>query len=232
MNKIRPGYVYVKVDLIDLSSIRWSPDGRWVAFASGYDIQILDASLPQGEQTAPVNLTKTDGWRDGFNLDWSPDSSRLAYFSHVGVTDLERPEGRSIPRGKASWELRVAEINGTGYTLLEMGASLPSFGPTGLAWAPGGERLAFTMPYDPDGLPRPLLYVINADGSGLAPLIEQPFASNDLSWSPDGDWLLFSSPGTGIWTLEVEAALRGAPALYQLTAAGDSVPAWQPSLGP
>jgi TolB protein len=42
-----------------------------------------------------------------------------------------------------------------------------------------------------------ILYVSNADGSGLHPLLEAGKYAYDPSWSPKGDWIVFTSERTG-----------------------------------
>jgi len=60
-------------------------------------------------------------------------------------------------------------------------------------WAPGGEKIAFTLLTD---MPhRAEVYVVNGDGSGLAPLTKTAGASGSWhpTWSPDGRQLIFES---------------------------------------
>ena len=60
------------------------------------------------------------------------------------------------------------------------------------SWAPGGKKIAFTlltdMPHESE------VYVVNADGSGLAPLTQTAGGSSwHSTWSPDGRRLIFES---------------------------------------
>lgn len=65
------------------------------------------------------------------------------------------------------------------------------------AWCPDGRRLAFQLREETSGRYR--LWRIEADGSQLRPLGQQAGAHEDLevSWSPDGRWLVFSSDRAG-----------------------------------
>ena len=66
-----------------------------------------------------------------------------------------------------------------------------------LAWSPSGDHLAVaTLQVD---YPAPIasdIYVIGADGSGLTNLTEDATQETNVSWSPDGQWLLFVTQGT------------------------------------
>ena len=59
-------------------------------------------------------------------------------------------------------------------------------------WAPDGEKIAFTLLTD---MPhRAEVYVVNSDGSGLAPLTQTSGAASwHPTWSPDGRRLIFES---------------------------------------
>ncbi|MBK9007345.1 MAG: PD40 domain-containing protein [Anaerolineae bacterium] len=111
-------------------------------------------------------------------------------------------------------------------TNLELGACQPS-------WSPDGARLAFISPcrargevheniYSDAGI-----YLINADGSGLAPLTETLGANFDPAWSPDGTRIAFTSNRDGrneIYTLEIASGQ-----VTRLTTSDGSIESAQPS---
>src|SRR4051794_19789473 len=41
------------------------------------------------------------------------------------------------------------------------------------------------------------LFIMNPDGSGVAPLVLSPGDDRHASWSPDGSWFVFSSTRSG-----------------------------------
>lgn len=87
--------------------------------------------------------------------------------------------------------------------------------------APDGERIAFTSA-DGD------LWVVNADGSGLLNLTNGAREDNFPRWSPDGEWIAFSSHD-GVQDDIVKIRPDGS-GLQPLTtdAANDALPVWSP----
>ncbi|RJP50286.1 MAG: hypothetical protein C4583_10840 [Anaerolineaceae bacterium] len=67
------------------------------------------------------------------------------------------------------------------------------------AWSPDGTRLVFTSPCASRDatFANSALYIINADGSGLSPLLAESGGDFDASWSPDGTHIAFASWRTG-----------------------------------
>ena len=123
---------------------------------------------------------------------------------------LERPFGpRVSPDG--SWiafqgqfgDIWIQEVDGTGPRNLTGGAAefctLP-------AWAPGGGRLAFSCAeVSPDDYD---IWVVNSDGSGLAPVTDGPGLDFDPTWSPDGNQIVFSSNREGndeLYSLDLDS---------------------------
>jgi TolB protein len=58
-------------------------------------------------------------------------------------------------------------------------------------WSPDGRRIAFESTRSADG--NQLLYVMNADGSGVHRVRTGKYAVWTLDWSPDGKWLVFTA---------------------------------------
>jgi hypothetical protein len=153
----------------------WSPDGRRLAFvrrarkdewSSLGDIYIMDAN---GSNV--VRLTDTGAARQP---SWSPDGRKIAF---VGWC-----EGQGC--------ILVANADADGTRPVRIGFDRGFHDSP--AWSPDGSRIAFTSDYRAYDFVYDL-YVMKADGSGVAPLLEGPFFANDgltfyfqPAWSPDG----------------------------------------------
>lgn len=100
---------------------------------------------------------------------YSPDGTRVAYFADGSLLVMDQD-------GRNSRVLAPAEGND------------PEF--SGLSWSPDGNRLAYTY--------QGAIWTIGLDGTGARPITEAPSGRDGSpDWSPDGDWILFSSTRTG-----------------------------------
>ena len=101
-------------------------------------------------------------------------------------------------------------------------------------WAPDGSRIAFQS--DRGG--KPTLYVMNADGSELRPLLRDPGSDCGPNnpcrprWSPDGSQIAFSSRRGGdtfrIYRVQPDGAGLAAVTDPNTRFLGDTEPAWSP----
>ena len=92
---------------------------------------------------------------------------------------------------------------------------------------PDGERIAFFS--DRDGNFE--IYVMNADGTGVSRLTDEPGADALPAWSPDGERIVFVSDRSG--NEEIFVMNADGTAVEQLTddPADDVEPAWSPAGG-
>ncbi|GEM_PF-2772424 len=236
----------------------WSPDGC-IAFSRGGTLHTL---TPDGQ----VRTLPGDGQGGFFGKSaWSPDGTRLA-FAHApaasapseiyvanadgtGMTRLTQTGGNDAPAwlpdgkrivfqgmepGAAFGSLFVMNADGTGMARLATGGDpAPVAGSdTEPAWSPNGTKVAFTSGRNGASL----LYLMNADGSGVTPLTED--GGDHAAWSADGSQILFHSlrggqHGGAIWTMGVDGSnQRQLSSLGSLAVTaveeGDALPAWAP----
>lgn len=148
----------------------WSPDGRRLAFSRSDSDGSADIYVMNADGSNVVR--RTHGGRN-WEPAWSPDGRTIAFTSHwdgsagVHLVDADGGSGSRVLMHRPGYDANPA-------------------------WSPDGRKITFTSDwraydfvYD--------LYVMNADGSGIEPLLEGPFLSQDgltfyfqSAWSPDG----------------------------------------------
>jgi serine/threonine protein kinase len=102
------------------------------------------------------------------------------------------------------------------------------------AWSPDGLKLAFTSPcaQRDDNFKNATIYIMNADGTGIVPLLTQPSGDFDPAWSPDGSRIAFVSLREGRPRIFMANVATGeAIALSQPLADVEEMryPAWSPT---
>ncbi|HXL78796.1 MAG TPA: hypothetical protein VN985_09165 [Candidatus Eisenbacteria bacterium] len=193
--------------------IDWSPDGTQIVYASS------EAGItgPLGIIHAPgdIYVARSDGsaarrltFGGGLNVDpeWSPDGTRIAFFSDRG----------------GPGEIWVMSADGSGVRRLTQGPSLNA----SASWAPDSTRVAFHSERDFPGGYESSIYVMNADGTDQRRLLDGDGLSPD--WSPDGRWIVFVSRRDGPWDLY--AVRPDGSGLIRLTAdtSVEFEPQWRP----
>jgi Tol biopolymer transport system component len=164
----------------------FSPDGSQVIYG-GYDhgdragIYVQDAdgsSSPQllyrfpDPKPNPTMVSVS-------TLAVSADSSRIAYFEQENDDTVWDASGQSL------W---VMNADGTDRHQIARTKDLVAAWPGHLAWSPDGTRLAFLMGTS--------IYVVNADGSGLARVVDGArYMLAGAYWSPDGTSIAFTTRG-------------------------------------
>lgn len=189
---------------------RWSPNGRYLAYASNentvlYDIYIMDMRTKQRWQLTdhPDNDTLPT---------WSPDGTEIAFISN-----------RS---GK--YRIYKMDINGEKPSQLTKGGS--DWGP---AWSPDGKWIAYNT-RQPDN--KVYLFIVSADDRNPRMLATAGAKGRSPDWSPDSKKIAFSSWELGIGpkivTIDVESRKLRRVTLGKRVPAGRVFkrysPAWSP----
>ena len=174
----------------------YSPDGSQIAFSStptiGHDPTTLGGVVPSdiyvmnADGTSPVNLTRSPHHSEE-NPSWSPDGSKIAFYSTF-------------------YDTRAGTIGAQGIYVMNADGTNPiktnQFDDTGsgqnFAWSPDISKIAFTCndPTAPGLYARAAIHeicVMNADGTNLVRLTHNSVADSHPTWSPDGSKIAFAS---------------------------------------
>jgi len=153
-------------------SSAWSPAGDLIAFGVGRYFRV------PGHPTAQVAIVKADGsdlrfiTDDGSNNgfpSWSPDGTRIVYKQDAHLVIY------SVADGKVT-------------NLTQPGSQYDNFP----YWS-SKDVIAFTSNRDGDFE----IYTIKPDGTNLRRLTSSPGVDGHSIWSPDGEWIMFSSSRMG-----------------------------------
>lgn len=150
---------------------RWSPDGRWIAFLrleeeldyDGGNIQLIPSSGGEIRQ-----LTSNADSVAVSNIAFSPDGSRIAYFS-----------GNTI---------KVVPVQGgPSEVIVTAGSRFPFF--SALDWSPDGTRIA-EAPLDGKIW---IDHLSSGERTELDTGLSDDFVYHAVAWSPDGERIAFAA---------------------------------------
>jgi TolB protein len=182
----------------------WSPDGQQIAFSRpDGQIWVVDAAGSNLRQITHSTTTKA-------GPSWSPDGKEMVFIliknpgsptdpqPQIGIMNSDGTNERVLTTGDRT-NVR-AEVGGS-TTVCETAhdANAP-------AWSPVDNRIAFWS-----GIENQYgqIWVINSDGPGSRQLTEDCNLRNsdDPSWSPDGQKILFSTGRSGrneLWVMDAD----------------------------
>lgn len=155
----------------------WSPDGTKIAYSAmsngSSNIWVIDAI-----GGSPSLLFEAPGYDD--QPTWSPDGTKIALVSDWAAYDFV-------------YDIYTINANGTGFTALT-GNIFDHIDYLYPSWSPSGTKLAMTISETIGiNLYNTKVGVINADGSGLTPIISGAAAWTKTSWSGDGSKIAYTS---------------------------------------
>jgi TolB protein len=189
------------------SSFEWSPDGKRLAYASGSNVYVIEASAPDGgdSTSAPVSVSgaRLPG-SDDIEVSWSPFGNRLVVRNAQncgGCTDLYTVN--------ADGTNRVQVTNGIGFDQHPR-------------WSPSGTLVAYEADRGGRGI-----YVTNADGTGGETKVSGAVGSfGVVEWAPDGSRLAFKSGDDKVYLVYPDGS--GLTLLSDVPADGGGAVFWSP----
>jgi len=143
---------------------------------------------------------------------------RIPNTENVGIMGFDlSPDAKEIclmakKKGDKTYNLYIMSINGTGLRKLTNFDHDYAVSPSYPRWSPDGKKITFDGPnlsktVKPDWAKTPLhpgtIYIINKDSTGMRRVfqtnegIDRWWGGRELSWSPDGTKLVFSSHKPG-----------------------------------
>jgi dipeptidyl aminopeptidase/acylaminoacyl peptidase len=194
----------------DASGVRWSPDGRWIAYiATDGSAAQLTVARPDGTDRtalAPVTTTNHPLPSAGEQIAWSPDSRQIAFVSATPGPETEAAQGDPIVitrylykpshnEGNSRFNdnrrthIFVADVAAKKVRQLTSG----DYYEHSIGWSPQGDQLLFVSNREanPDQFFNYDVFTVRpADGS-IRRITQTKSAEYQPQWSPDGTRLAF-----------------------------------------
>jgi TolB protein len=231
----------------------WSRDGKKLTVVSARALDGSDAlntndtfniwlMNPDGTGAVPLTTLTANG-ASSFGPVYSPNGSKLAFASSRAL------DSSNAANTNAVQNIWIMNSDGSGATPLTRltGAGIDLFT---FAWSPDSSKIIFTSSRALDGSDANStnavhnLWVMNADGSGAAPLTRMTASKVDVfsaSWSPDGSRIAFDSTralngsdatnlnGTGnVWVMNADGSDLMPVTRNTAIAAESFGPQWKP----
>ncbi len=174
----------------------WSRDGKQLAYNWENDgkgrLELYILGLDDLEPRLLCDVAGYEGWITP--VDWSQDGKDiLAFFT--GET--------------SEYQLGLISVTDGSIRIIKTFTAIDPF-PMAAQFSRDGRYIVYEFPQEE--LKREKnISIISSDGKDEWPLIAHPANDNLLGWSPDGNWILFTSDRTGTWDAWIIQMKEGKP---------------------
>jgi TolB protein len=192
----------------DRGTPAWSPDGKQIAFSGGSgplrngtpefnEVYVMNVDGSRARRITSVTASKPFAM-DVLSPMWSPDGRQLV-FEVQNLSTGDPPNRRA---------LFVVKTDGSGLRQLTDWSRNGGDSPD---WSPDGSSILFRT-VSVSNKHHGNLYVIHPDGTGLEQLTNYPAPKTVLtgSFSPDGNWIVFSrftqTPYPAVYVMRTDGA--------------------------
>ena len=180
---------------------QWSADSEWLAFTSSRvgDKNQIFALHPDGGEG--VQLTKAENGVSGF--EWSRDGRSMAFTA----SDIDSKAAKERQEYLGGFEVVRKEYDYSHLWTFDVEDALKApvtgtqrtkgkeFTVGSFSWSPDGKQIAFSGTVNPDLIQGSTsdIYLLTVADKSVRKLVGQPGPDNNPKFSPDGQWILFSS---------------------------------------
>ncbi len=178
----------------------FSPDGKKIAFIRWSDDNTTDFRMINVDGTGQRVLLKGEDIYHFWPNDWTKDGKYI-------LGELRKSD-------KTNHIAFLSAVDGRLRVIKELDKNSPGK----LCLSSDGDWIAYDFPQDEKSDKRNIV-LLSQDGSREIPLFKHPADDRLLGWSPDGDWILFSSDRSGFWDAWIipvsDGKVKGDPILVK-----------------